>query len=263
MVQSIERVFDILEALALANDEVHLTQLQESLNLSPATVHRLLQALISRGYAAQDRQTKLYGPGPKLLEIAARAKENQRFKLSRVVLPCLQELTAETGETSNLVVRQDDEIVYVEQALSPQRVRMFTEVGHRAPLYCTGAGKAILSCLPPNELRDYLTGAKLHSRTSRTISTVHDLVRAVERIRGVGYSIDNEEFEVGVRCVAAPILDVDGRCAGAISISGPTQRMSLQHAQGLGPLVSHTAAKCSAQLGYHPPIGMAGGQTGR
>lgn len=150
MVQSLDRALNVLEALADAGDVIALSQLTEQVGLPLGTVHRLLSVLVERGYAAQDRETRLYGPGPRLLEVAARAAANRRFSLSRIARPVLQELTAATDETSNLLVLLGDEGVYAEQVASSRLVRMFTEVGQRVPLYCTGGGKAILSGLAPS-----------------------------------------------------------------------------------------------------------------
>lgn len=254
MVQSITRMFDVLEALALADEELTLTRLQAQLNLPAPTLHRLLQALVERGYVEQNGDSRRYGPGLKILEIAESAKRNSRFDLCRVVRPFLQRLTDESGESSNLVIRHNTEVIYVEQVSSPRSVRMFTEVGHRAPLYCTGAGKAILSCLSSDQLDAYVETVQLERLTPQTLGSADELVRELAAVRRQGFAIDNEEFETGVRCVAAPIVDSAGRCVAAISVSGPTTRMSCERAGELGPQVRHVSALCSTQLGYGPPV---------
>lgn len=250
MVQSVARTFDLLEALANATEEVSLSQLQSDLQLPLSTVHRLLEALVERGYAAQNAGTRYYGPGPKLLEVAQHAKGNHRFQLRQIVRPHLQRLTKETGETSNLVVSVGNEIVYVEQVPSPRRVRLFTEVGHRAPLYCTGSGKAILSLLSADQLESYCATTRLESLTPQTITDVRKLQRELAQARARGFAIDNEEFDVGVRCVAAAVQDASGACVAAISVSSPTTRLSVELAHEIGPAVSKCSALCSAELGH-------------
>lgn len=250
MVQSITRMFDVLEALAVADEELSLTRLQAQLRLPPPTIHRLLQALVERGYVEQNGDSRRYGPGLKILEIAEAAKRNSRFDLCRVVRPFLQRLTDDSGESSNLVIPHDRKVVYVEQVASPRSVRMFTEVGHRAPLYCTGAGKAILSCLSRDQLDAYVRTVTLERLTPQTLGSVDELVRDIVQIRHHGFAVDNEEFETGVRCVAAPIVDSVGRCVAAISVSGPTTRMSRERARELGPQVREMSVLCSRQLGY-------------
>lgn len=250
MVQALDRALDLLEALAEADDDSSLSQLSERLALPPGTVHRLLGSLAARGYAAQDATTRLYGPGPKLLEVAARAANNRRFNLARIARPILQELTAATGETSNLLTLQGHEGVYSEQALSPRLVRMFTEVGQRVPLYCTGGGKAILAGFSPEQLERYLAATSLAGWTATTITSREQLHAELALARARGFAIDDQEREVGVCCVAAPVFERSGRCVAALSISGPTTRLDRERALQLGPLVRAAAERCSLALGF-------------
>lgn len=251
MVQSLDRALDVLEVLATSTDDVSLSHVTERTGLPLGTVHRLLSSLVARGYAAQDRESRLYGPGPRLLEVASRASASRRFSLSRIARPCLEELTAATDETSNLLVLQGDEGVYSEQVASSRLVRMFTEVGQRVPLYCTGGGKAILSGMPPDMFEAYLARTQFRAWTPQTLSTPEALRQAVHEAREQGFAFDDEEREIGVCCVAAPIFDRLGRCVAALSISGPTTRMSRERALALGPLVRRIANTCSAQLGFN------------
>lgn len=250
MVQSVSRTFDILEALANATEEVSLTELQTELRLPLSTIHRLLDALVERGYAAQNAGTRYYGPGPKLLEVAQHAKGNQRFQLRQIVRPYLHQLTKATGETSNLVVPIEKEIVYVDQVASPRRVRLFTEVGQRAPMYCTGSGKAILSLLHADQLDDYCATTEMRPLTPRTLTDASSFKQELAQARQRGFTVDNEEFDVGVRCIAAAVQDASGACVAAISVSGPSARVGLEHAYELGPLVKQCTALCSMELGY-------------
>ncbi|RRR72057.1 MAG: IclR family transcriptional regulator [Candidatus Viridilinea halotolerans] len=250
MVQSLDRAFDVLETLAASSDDVALSYITERTGLPLGTVHRLLSALVARGYAAQNSETRLYGPGAGLLEVAARAALSRRFDLARIARPGLQELTATTEETSNLLILQGDEGVYSEQIASSRLVRMFTEVGQRVPLYCTGGGKAILAGFPPDQLDAYLSRVELRTWTAKTLASPQLLLRELARARERGFALDDEERESGVCCVAAPIFDRFGRCIGALSISGPTTRMSIERAMSLGPLVRHVADRCSGQLGF-------------
>jgi IclR family transcriptional regulator, acetate operon repressor len=252
MVQSLERAFDVLETLASSDDDVALSQITARTGLPLGTVHRLLSALVARGYAAQNPETRLYGPGPGLLEVAARAATNRRFDLGRIARPCLRELTAGTDETSNLLTLQGDEGVYSEQIPSPRMVRMFTEVGQRVPLYCTGGGKAILSGFALEHLEAYLERVELRGWTPQTLTTPEALLHELATARERGFALDDEEREAGVCCVAAPIFDRFGRCVAALSISGPTTRMSRARALALGPQVRKAADVCSAQLGFGP-----------
>jgi IclR family transcriptional regulator, acetate operon repressor len=171
MTRVLDRAFDILEALAGAEDTLSLAELHEGLEISPATVHRLLRTMIRRGYADQDPKTRCYDPGPKLLEVAARSTANWHLDLRRVALPCLRKLSAETGETSNLVLPYGtDEVVYIEQSRSPRTVSILTQVGYRAPLYCTAAGKAILATFSEKQQENYLERTALEPAMRRTLT---------------------------------------------------------------------------------------------
>jgi IclR family acetate operon transcriptional repressor len=249
MVQSLERAFDVLEVLARSQEDVSLSQIVERTGLPLGTVHRMLSSLIRRGYAAQDRTTRLYGPGPMLLEVAAVASRNHRFHVNRIARPVLQQLMQSTGETSNLLVLQGDEGVYAEQVVSPHLVRMFTEVGQRVPLYCTGGGKAILSGLAPEQFERYLSQTELRAFTAKTLTSQEMLRAAVEEARTLGFALDDEEREVGVCCVAAPLFDRFERCIGALSISGPITRLDRARAAALGPTVRAASAECSQAMG--------------
>ncbi|ACL24066.1 transcriptional regulator, IclR family [Chloroflexus aggregans DSM 9485] len=250
MIQSIDRAFDVLEALAQADDDLSVSELSEQLDLPLATVHRLLSSLAARGYVTQEPSTRRYGPGPRLLEIAARAAQSRRFDLIRIARAELAKLTAETGETSNLIIRQGDEAVYQEQIPSPHLVRMFTEVGQRAPLYCTGGGKAILAALPAAEFERYLASGHFERWTNKTITDRDRLRAELALARERGFALDDEEREEGVCCVAAPIFDRRGQVVGAISLSGPSIRLDRARAEALGPRVREAALACSRQLGY-------------
>lgn len=250
MVQAVDRTLDILEELVASEDDMSVSELHVKLGLPLGTVHRLLGMLVKRGYAAQDPRTRRYGPGAKLLEIAANAVGSERFSLQRLVRPFLQRLTAATGETSNLVVPQGNDGVYVDQAASPHLVRMFTEIGRRAPLYCTGGGKAILSGYSEPQIERYLAAVRLEPWTPRTLTTADDLRGDLQQSRERGFAIDDEEREIGVRCVAAPIFDRLGSCVAAMSVSGPTTRFTSDLADEAGGPVREAAAALSHQLGY-------------
>ena len=250
MVQAVDRTFDILEQLVAADDDMSVSELRDELGLPLGTVHRLLGMLVKRGYAAQDPRSRRYGPGSKLLEIAANASGSERFGLQRRIKPHLERLTAATGETSNLVVPQGIDGMYRDQVASPHLVRMFTEIGRRAPLYCTGGGKAILAGFSDRELDQYIASVELVPWTAHTITTSERLRSDLAEARERGYVIDNEERELGVRCVAAPVFDQRGSCVAAISISGPSSRFTPDLAARAGALVHDASGRCSSELGF-------------
>lgn len=258
MVRAIERTLDILEILAGTGGDVGVSRLRGETGLPLGTLHRQLETLVGRGYVTRDPVTRLYGVGPKLLEVAALAAGSGRFDLRRISRPLLRALTEETRETSNLALVSDGGSVYVEQVPSPRLVRALGEVGRRAPLYCTGRGKAILSTYSGEQFEAYLATEELEPRTGRTITSPTVLREEVARVRERGYAVDDGEREADVRCVAAPVFDGMGVCVGAISVSGPATRLPWEVIPEIGERVRRAADECSAQLGYRVLAGTAG-----
>lgn len=251
-VQSVERTLDILEALALAGRPVNLSELSQKVSLHVSTVHRLLATLIERGYARQESSTGRYTVGTRLLELSSGVTE--QIDVRAEAHPVLERLSSLIGETANLAVRSGDNLVYIDQVQSDRLVRMFTRVGSSAPLYCTGAGKLFLAFVPEvqfeRELNRYLLEHRLEPRTPHTLVRPQALREELRKIRERGYSFDNEEMEEGVICVAAPVFDRAGQIVAAISVSGPSTRLSEGHiSEAVGPVLA-AAGEVSARLGH-------------
>lgn len=252
-VQSVERTFDVLEALAAARQPIPISELSQKLGLHISTVHRLLGTLIERGYARQDESGGRYGVGPRLLELAGGL--NEQVDLRQEAHPFLEQLASQVGETANLSVRSGNNLVYIDQVQSARLVRMFTRVGSSAPLYCTGSGKLFLAYSGNFEpdLNRYLLETRLEPHTPATITTPQVLRDELRRIRERGYSFDNEEMEEGVVCVAAPVFDRESQLIAAISVSGPTGRMLSSDTGRIIEPVRQSAAQISRALGYREP----------
>ena len=253
-VQSLDRALDIIEALADAGGDVTLSELSQQVQLHISTVYRLLSVLVARGYAQQNSSTRQYALGPQVLKLAAHAVGAGLFDLRREALPALNDLSARSDETVNLVVMPDMHIVYIEQVPSTHIVRMFTQIGSRAPAYCTGAGKAILAFRGKHEIARYLRSQKLERHTSTTIVTAAELLRQLEGVRREGYAVDAGEMEDGVHCVAAPVFDHTGAAVAAISISGPASRFTDERIRETAPALLEVTSLLSKRLGYrdHP-----------
>lgn len=252
-VQSVERTFDVLEALAAARQPVAISELSQKLGLHISTVHRLLGTLIERGYARQAAASGRYGIGPRLMELAGGLSE--QVDLRQEAHPFLEKLVAQVGETANLSVRSGNNLVYIDQVQSARLVRMFTRVGSSAPLYCTGSGKLFLAYSGDfeNDLNRFLLETPLEPHTPATLTTPQALREELQRIREHGYSFDNEEMEEGVVCVAAPVFDRENHLMAAISVSGPTGRMLSGDSRRIIEPVRQSAAQISRSLGYRSP----------
>jgi DNA-binding IclR family transcriptional regulator len=164
--------------------------------------------------------------------------------------PLLIELWQNSQETVHLGVLNDGEVLYVEKLESPHTIRMYSEIGRRAPLHCTGLGKALLANLPAEEIEQVIEQRGLRRYTENTLVNRADLFEEMAAIRFRGAAFDNEEHEKSVRCVAAPVYDAQGRVIAAISIAGPAFRMTPERQKDLVPYVVEASQRISRRLGY-------------
>lgn len=249
-VQSLDRALDILEALAASGGEVGLSELSERVGLHVSTVHRLLSVLVARGYARQNGPSGRYALGSHLLKLASSAVGTGQFDLRLEARPVLQDLSDRSGETTNLVIVLDQHIVYVDQVASRHTVRMFTQVGTRAPIYCTGAGKALLAFRPAAEVEAYLAATVWEAHTASTVVSPAAMRAELERIRARGYAFDHGEMDDDVHCVAAPVFDHTGAALAAVSVSGPATRFTFERMQQIAPDLLNATSALSSKLGY-------------
>jgi IclR family acetate operon transcriptional repressor len=246
-VQSVDRTLDVLEALATRRGATGISDLAQVVNLHVSTVHRLLATLVERGYVRQDPDSSRYYLASRVFALASAAEVH--LDLRFVARPYLERLMRASGETANLVTATEREVVYLDQVASLHLVKMFTAPGLRAPFYCTGTGKAILAYQPAEFVATAL-GGTLRRYTARTLTSPAALERELAHVRRLGYAVDNEEMEEGVRCLAVPIFDRRGDVAGAMSVSGPTTRMTPERVGQLGPAARRIADELSRQLGF-------------
>jgi IclR family acetate operon transcriptional repressor len=248
-VQSLERAFDLLEALSTGG-ELGVTELANRTGLVPSTAHRLLHTLAKRGYVSQSSESGRYLLGYKVVEVAS-GLEHRLERLRVVARPHLERIQRATAETVNLVVLDADRVVYVDQVEGSRNVRMFTTVGTSVPAHTTGAGKAIMAAGPPDAAAALYGGREpLERLTAHTLVTLEALEDDFVRIRRRGYAVDNEEHEEGVACVATAVFDHGGRPCAAISVSGPSARILHDNTAALGALLVDHAGQVSAALGY-------------
>src|SRR3954449_10129361 len=247
-VQSLERALDLLEALATAG-ELGVSDLAAKTGLVPSTAHRLLGTLVARGYAAQSPNSGRYLLGYKLLELTS-GLQDRLGRLRPAARPHLEAIQAETGETTNLVVLEGRDVVYVDSVSGNRIVRLFTEIGRAIPAHTSGAGKALLAWRDPADVEALLGPGPFHAATPRTLTSLDALQEDFMRIRRRGYSTDNEEHELGVACVATPIFDPAGLPLAAISISGPTSRILHAATADIAGVLREHAQEVSTALGH-------------
>jgi IclR family acetate operon transcriptional repressor len=240
-VQSLERAFDLLERMADAGGEIGLSELSAGSGLPLPTIHRLVRTLVDCGYVRQ-QPNRRYALGPRLIRLG----ESASRLLGTWARPYLAELVEATGETANMALLEGDEVVYVAQAPSRHSMRMFTEVGRRVLPHSAGVGKALLAQLPPTEVRSLLARTGMPAATVKTITDPDVFLAELDRIRTLGYAIDDNEQEVGVRCLAVTVPD--SPTAAAISVSGPAGRLTDTATEKIVPVLQDTARRLSAAL---------------
>lgn len=241
-VQSIERVFWLLEHLADGGASLSLSELAQRTDLPMPTIHRLLQALIGQGYVRQE-SSRRYALGPRMIRLGDAASRN----LGAWVRPHLEHLVEEFGETTNMAMLEGTACTYVAQVASSQTLRTFTEVGRIVPLHSTGVGKALLATLSDDEVVEILERTGMASATAHTISVYPDMLAELGRIRDRGYAIDDGEQELGVRSVAVPIAGLP--FPAALSVSGPSSRVGPDDPARIASSLQRVAAELATAFG--------------
>jgi DNA-binding IclR family transcriptional regulator len=250
IIQAVSHAFDLLEQFHGDVDELGVTELSKRLKLHKNNVFRLLATLESRNYIEQNRATENYRLGLKTLELGQTfIKQMGLLRQSR---PVLEELVGKCNETSYVAILKDFHIVYLDVVETGLTVRVVPRVGAQLPAYCTAAGKVQIAHMTDEELTDYLPTKELKRYTPNTITDRDELKRHLKQVADQGYAIDNEELDVGVRCVSAAIRDYTRRIVGAVSISGPSMRFTDERLEKeLIPLVESASEEISTNLGYH------------
>ncbi len=247
LIQSVCRAISILELFTSETTELGVTAISKSLGLHKSTCFGLLYTLQQLGYIQQDSDTGRYKLGLKTFQLGqAYIRGTDLRQLAR---PYLRELMEQTQETLHLVILEGNRAVYVDKVEGPHAMTISSRIGQRAMLHCTGVGKALMAHMPEEEWNSLL-GGDLKSFTEHTITDKDRLAEHLHTIRQRGYSIDDQEIEIGLRCVAAPIFDASGRALAAISLSGPVTRIDNDKLEELSRLIRKAADDISRQLGY-------------
>lgn len=243
-IQVLERAFALLDVLARHTDPVPLKDLAQATGLHPSTTHRILNDLTLGRYVDRPEPGS-YRLGMRLLELGNLVKA--RLDVRDAALDAMRELHKHTHQPVNLSVRQGDEIVYIERTYSERSgMQVVRTVGGRAPLHLTSVGKLFLAADEPARVRAYATRTGLAGNTRNSITDLTRLERELAQIRLRGVSRDEEELEVGVRCMAVGIYDDQSKLVAGLSISAPAERLE----ESWEPRLKETAAGISAALGY-------------
>jgi len=247
VVQSIERALNIIEELAKEGTELGVTELGSRLNLNKSTVHRLLSVLLKFNYVDKNPQTKKYRLGMKPLYLGGVILD--KLDLRREAHELLKSLASEVNETVHLVIPDNDMALYIDKIDSNQPFRMRSQIGWYVPLHATAVGKAILA-FSPREYVEKIAAKGLKACTRNTITDAKKLLEHLEEVRKLGYAVDDEENEQGVRCVAAPIFDYRNKVIGALSISGSVLTVTSERIPLLAQKVKEYASLISRRMGW-------------
>ena len=251
-VQSLGRAFGILEEVARHRDGIGLADLSKRVGLHNSTTFHLVKTMVSLGYIRQEKDSKRYRVGRPLFALAASSLDE--IEMVNVATPVLEDLSRETGESSHFSVRMGDAVVVIARTSGPGAFQLTDRVGVVRPAHCTALGKVILVSLRPDQLKRFLERVELKPSTEKSITEIPVLLREIEDIRRSGIAFDDGEFNLEVRCVAVPVKDFTGQIIGALGISGPVWRLSIQALQGRAKIVQAAADRLSTEFGAKSPL---------
>jgi DNA-binding IclR family transcriptional regulator len=243
-VQVLERTLRLLDVLASVDKELGPAELAVMVGLHRSTIHRLLKVLEEHRFVRRN-QAGRYDLGLKLFELGTLSVS--RFNLPRRAGPILKQIASETGETAHICVFSNMRMLSIAASEASWVPRA---IGHRGDLHASAAGKALLAFLPQHAQNDLITRLALPKHTRHTIDTAGRLKSELARVRRQGFSLNDEEVEDGVRCVAAPIFDHKGRAIATLSVAGPVFRMTRRRLPKLARVVKNAAEALSTELGH-------------
>ena len=227
-IKVLEKAFKILELFDDKDKELSATEIQNHLSYNKTSTFRIIKNLEDAGYLEKDYRTLNYKLGLKIYQLGSLAEPQAIIR--RITRPFLEKLNEECHETVHLAVLHKGEALYLDKIEGKKTIRVITRIGMKLPAHCSGVGKTLLSALSEDTLGKILTEKGLERFTDNTITELNDLKTELDQIRKQGYAIDNEEIEEGLKCVAAPLINSEGKVLAAISISAPGERFDREFA---------------------------------
>lgn len=250
IIQAVERALRMLDLFDEQTKELKITEIADRLGLHKSTAHSLLKTLQLYGYIEQNEETGRYRLGMKLLERGQLLLEG--LDLRGVARPVLQRLSAETGQTAHLVVRDGTEGVYIDKVEGAKAVIRYSRVGRRVRLHSSAVGKVLAAFQPPDQLERALAGYRFDRFTEATITDKETFLAELEQVRQEGVAYDRSENEPGVLCAAAPLFDHTGEANAAVSVSALWAHVGEEELARIVELLRAGAAEISAKLGHRP-----------
>ncbi|MGH9606847.1 MAG: IclR family transcriptional regulator [Terracidiphilus sp.] len=246
-VQALDRAFAVLDLLGESDAPIGLAQVASSLQLHKSTAHRFLMVLERHRMVERTGNGK-FRLGLRLFDYGNRAIE--QYDLRERAQPHLRRLVAETEETAHLALLEAARVIYIDKIEPARSVRMITRIGASNPVHSTSVGKAILAFLPEERAAEIVRRIRFDRFTSRTIANAEALRAELEKTHRRGYAVDDEEFEEGLRCIAVPVLDAQRLPVAAVSVSGPSFRVTAQKLPAIANHLLHCVRGISVDMGY-------------
>lgn len=248
---AVERALAMLEEVSQASDGLSNAEISRKLNIPKSSASYILRTLETQGYLARDEASGKYRVGLKILSLSRGALGG--LDVRGVALPVMRRLMQETGLTCHLAVLDGADAVYVEKVESEGFIRMDTWVGRRMRVHATSVGKAIVAYISEETVKEIMSKGGMEKRTPKTITTLPRLLKELEKVRSQGYAVDDEENNLGARCVAAPIFDQRGAIEASLGLSGTTQQVSPQTMPRILEALKDAARHISMGMGYRVP----------
>ena len=245
---AVERALAMLEAVAQESDGLSNAEISRLLSIPKSSASYLLRTLETRGYLTRDPESGKYRVGLKILSLSRGALSGRDVR--GIALPIMRHLTQQTGLTCHLAVLDGSDAVYIEKVEPEGFIRMDTWVGRRMRVHATSVGKAIVAGLPQEHLERIVRKSGMEKRTPKTITTLPRLLKELEKVRAQGYAVDDEENNLGARCVAAPVFDDHGSVEASLGLSGTTQQVSPQTMPRILEALKSSARHISMGMGY-------------
>ncbi len=239
----------VLKVFSAEEAEIGISSLAKRLGLAKSTVHRLAVTLSAEGFLEQNPENGRYRLGLSLFTLGALAR--RRMDVSNVSRPLLGVLRDKYQEATTLAILSRSSIMYLHNLESGQAIGTRAHIGDLKPAFCTAEGRVLLAFAPPAVVAEALDEERV-ARTARTVTDRAALMAALDEVRLAGYAIDDEESEVGMRCLAAPVRDISGKVVAAVGLAGPTQRLTKKDLRAMAPDVVATGEAVSVRLGYRP-----------
>ena len=254
---AVERALAMLEAVAQESEGLSNAEISRKLNIPKSSASYILRTLETRNYLLRDEESGKYRVGLKILSLSRGALSG--LDVRGVALPIMRRLTRETGLTCHLAILDGPDAVYVEKVEPDGFIRMDTWVGRRMRVHATSVGKALVAHVAQDRLEDILRKTGMEKRTSRTITTLPRLLKELEKVRVQGYAVDDEENNLGARCVGAPIFNDRATIEAALGLSGTTQQVSPHTMPRILEALKDAARHISMGMGYRAPQRRVGG----